>query len=316
MKRRKTSSAHVTALIGAVLLCTGTVWALDGLRIISLPFFQLLNSFFALWPLVLIVIGLCMLFRSRIVAVALGFIYFAVILLNALGTFGTVNPNYLWYQNLTGEAAIYEEVSSSEHSEISLSPDITSSTMVLSAGTPRQIVMEPQNGPDLFDIKTDAPHYTINNYISDIDSSRMIFDVNTTFSAPDEVLLTLNEAVQWDVQIRSGASNIHLNFDKLNVAAVDIECGAAKIDARLSSLSPAIVPVHVNSGFSDIQFHLPKDSGYQITSSSAATSITAGGKQLSGIGEKSYQSENFEIARQVFYFYISSGASNVTILQE
>lgn len=92
--------------------------------------------------------------------------------------------------------------------------------------------------------------------------------------------MELNEAVQWDIDIRSDAEKINLDLEKLNVASIDIECDVAKIDAKLSSLSPSKVFVNVFSDICDIQFSLPKDSGYEITSSSDVTSINTDNKKL------------------------------------
>lgn len=310
------SSSHISALIGSVLLCAGVVWILNGLHIVSLPFYTLVNSFYSLWPLILIVLGLCLLFRSKIIAVALGILYSAVIVLNAYGVFGIVGPNYFWHQSINDDAAAYEQVATYQSDSVALSPDITAAAISLSVGTPKKIVFEGQNGADLFNIETDAKRYTVNNYTDSADAKKMMLDVNLNSMKIDQVLLKLNESVDWALQIQSGTGDMKLNLGTLRITKLDIECGAGKIDATLSSLSPARVPVSISAGAGDIQFRLPKDSGYSITSSSAATSITADGQKISGIGEKSYQSKNFENARQVFYFNISSGASNITIVQE
>lgn len=316
MKHRKSSSAYISALLGSTLLCTGTVWILNELHVISLPFYKLVGSFYYLWPLILIVLGLCMLFRSRIVAVALGFIYSVIIVLNALGLFGIASPDYLWHQSFDNNSVIYRSVETTDSSEFALSPDIISASMNLSAGVPKEILLTSQNGINLFDIKTDTNRYTINNYVSDTDNSRMMFDVYAAVSATDQIFLELNEAVQWDIDIRSDAEKINLDLEKLNVASIDIECDVAKIDAKLSSLSPAKVFVNVFSDICDIQFSLPKDSGYEITSYSDVTSINTDSEKIAGLGEKSYRSANFETSRQIFYIYISSDTSNITILQK
>ena len=132
----------------------------------------------------------------------------------------------------------------------------------------------------------------------------MMFDVYAAVSETDQIFLELNEAVQWDIDIRSDAEKINLDLEKLNVASIDIECDVAKIDAKLSSLSPSKVFVNVFSDICDIQFSLPKDSGYEITSSSDVTSINTDNKKIAGLGEKSYRSANFETARQILFLYI------------
>ena len=226
---------------------------------------------------------------------ALGVIYSVIIVLNALGLFGIASPGYLWHQSFDNNSVIYEV--SKQQTQAGSFPDIASASMNLSAGTPKEILLTSQNGINLFDIKTDTNRYTINNYVNDTDNSRMMFDVYAAVSETDQIFLELNEAVQWDIDIRSDAEKINLDLEKLNVASIDIECDVAKIDAKLSSLSPSKVFVNVFSDICDIQFSLQKTA--VVITSSDVTSINTDNKNCR-TRRKSYRSANLSPTN--FYF--------------
>ncbi len=128
--------------------------------------------------------------------------------------------------------------------------------------------------------------------------------------------MELNEAVQWDIDIRSDAEKINLDLEKLNVASIDIECDVAKIDAKLSSLSPSKVFVNVFSDICDIPVFFQKTAVMKSLLPQTLLLSIPITKKLPDSAENLTAPPILETARQIFYFYISSDTSNITILQK
>ncbi len=139
MKHRKSSFCIYQCASGSTLLCTGTVWILNELHIISLPF---TNLSALLLPVAFdsYCVGSLHAVSLQNRSVALGVIYSVIIVLNALGLFGIASPDYLWHQSFDNNSVIYRSVETTDSSEFALSPDIASASMNLSAGAPKEIL--------------------------------------------------------------------------------------------------------------------------------------------------------------------------------
>lgn len=297
-------SAGIGVFIGLIFVIAGVMWILSELNIVDIPLYLIWISVGKMWPLILICIGICIIFRSRIVTFLIALIYFVLIVLGAYALSGAINIPFIdkidYYQDNNGI------IGDEQHLDM---PDgISSAKLILNMGIAEDTQITSTDTNYIINYKTSA-NAVLN---TSKEEGRQVININTEKYRLKNSGFYLNKNVVWDLSLKSGASEINMNLQNLNVNSIDISSGASDIKGILSSLAKR-TDINISSGASDIEFKIPKGSACEVISSSAATSITIEGTKLSGIGKKTYRTNNFDTASNVFYFNVSSGASEITI---
>ncbi len=301
----KKKSAGISIFIGLIFVIAGVMWILNELDIVNIPLYLIWISVGKMWPLILICIGICVIFRSRIVTFIIALIYIILILLGAYALSGAINVPFIdkidYFQNnnsIAGSEQHIDMLSGTSSAELNLVMGIAENTQITSSDTNNYLI----------DFKTNA-----NAVLNTSDSGdKQVININTEKYRIKNSDFYLNKNIIWDLSLKSGASEINLNLKDLNINSIDVSSGASDIKGTLSALANR-TDINISSGASDIEFKIPQGSACEIISSSAATSIIIDGTKLSGIGKKTYKTDNFDTADNVFYFDISSGASEITI---
>lgn len=297
-------SAGIGVFIGLIFVIAGVMWILNELNIVDIPLYLIWISVGKMWPLILICIGICIIFRSRIVTLLIALIYVVLIVLGAYALSGAINIPFIdkidYYQDNNGV------IGNEQHLDM---PDgISSAKLVLNMGIAEDTQITSTDTNYIINYKTSA-NAVLN---TSNEEGRQVININTEKYRLKNSGFYLNKNVVWDLSLKSGASEINMNLQNLNVNSIDISSGASDIEGKLSALAKR-TDINISSGASDIEFKIPQGSACEVISSSAATSITIDGIKLSGIGKKTYRTNNFDSANNVFYFNISSGASEITI---
>ncbi|GEM_PF-3704746 len=303
MQDRK-KSAGIGVFIGLIFVIAGVMWILSELNIVDIPLYLIWISVGKMWPLILICIGICIIFRSRIVTLLIALIYVVLIVLGAYALSGAINIPFIdkidYYQDNNGIIG--------DERHLDMPDGISSAKLVLNMGIAEDTQITSTDTNYLINYKTSAN--TVLNTSNE--EGRQVININTEKYRLKNSGFYLNKNVVWDLSLKSGASEINMNLQNLNVNSIDISSGASDIKGTLSALAKR-TDINISSGASDIEFKIPQGSACEVISSSAATSITIGGTKLSGIGKKTYRTNNFDSANNVVYFNISSGASEITI---
>ena len=301
--RNKNRSMNASLFFGLLFVIIGVVWILNEFDIIHISLYLIFESIGRMWPLILIALGICLIFRNRIVTLIVSLLYIVIIILGAYSLAGTIYFPFI--NNHTNHHYTTENI---QYRHIEKVDNITSSELNLTLGIAENVTVKPTDTDYLLDLQA--------NFVPTVDvensSNKQIVDLNTKNITIENLVLSLNKNNVWDLSITSGTSELYLDLEDLNVASVNIESGVSDVDGIFSSLSQKTI-VTVSSGASDIEFKIPQNSACQVISSSAATSIEVDGTQLSGIGEKTYESGNIDTAEIIFYFNVSSGASDIKI---
>ncbi|MEL7569401.1 MAG: hypothetical protein AAGU14_02445 [Eubacteriaceae bacterium] len=297
-------SAGIGVFIGLIFVIAGVMWILSELNIVDIPLYLIWISVGKMWPLILICIGICIIFRSRIVTLLIALIYVVLIVLGAYALSGAINIPFIdkidYYQDNNGIIG--------DERHLDMPDGISSAKLVLNMGIAEDTQITSTDTNYLINYKTSA-NAVLN---TSNEEGRQVININTEKYRLKNSGFYLNKNVVWDLSLKSGASEINMNLQNLNVNSIDISSGASDIKGTLSALAKR-TDINISSGASDIEFKIPQGSACEVISSSAATSITIGGTKLSGIGKKTYRTNNFDSANNVFYFNISSGASEITI---
>ncbi|NMC56683.1 MAG: hypothetical protein GYA50_05640, partial [Eubacteriaceae bacterium] len=281
--RDKHSSSGIGVFIGLIFVIAGVMWILNELNIVNVPLYLIWISVGKMWPLILICIGICIIFRSRIVTFLIALIYVVLIVLGAYALSGAINLPFIdkidYYQNNNGI------IGNEQH--LDLSDGTTSAELILNMGVAEDTHITSADNNYLIDFKTNS-NAVLNTSSAD---GRQIVNINTEKYRLKNSGFYLNKNVAWDILIKSGASEIDMNLKDLNVNSIDINSGASDIKGTLSSLAKR-TNINISSGASDIEFKIPQGSACEVVSSAAATSITIDGTKISGIGKKTYRTDN------------------------
>ena len=127
--------------------------------------------------------------------------------------------------------------------------------------------------------------------------------------------VTLNRSIPWEVHVGGGASRGTLELGGLQLTRLEISGGANRIDASLGQ-PHGTVPVQVSGGATNVTLHRPSGVAARAVMSGGANNLTVDGKRYESLGsEVAWQSPDYDSAADRFDVHISGGASTVTLDQ-
>ncbi|HEX6488534.1 MAG TPA: DUF5668 domain-containing protein [Candidatus Dormibacteraeota bacterium] len=141
-------------------------------------------------------------------------------------------------------------------------------------------------------------------------------DVGAQFlgpSSPDNLTVTLNSALDWSVQMETGASTASLNLASVHLKRFTLDGGADSLDLALGPPS-GHVAVQVSGGASRIQLTRPAGAAVRVEVDGGADSLNVDGREVgSGIGSLTWSSPNYPGADAID-LSVDGGASRVTLM--
>lgn len=131
-------------------------------------------------------------------------------------------------------------------------------------------------------------------------------------ASPDRVDVTLDRSHPWKIEFDIGASSATLQLRDLRLTALTVNGGADTLDLTLGTPSGR-VPVSISGGATKTTLSRAGGAAIQVTSNGGANSLTVDGRDVgSGLGTSSWRSENYPAA-DAFDVSISGGANRVSI---
>jgi predicted membrane protein len=255
--------------VGITLIFVGIIWMLDRLNWID---FSIINSISTLWPLILVVIGVNMIFRKRYVKILTWSLF-----LIALLAYGIIFPyNNFNFEfkfgdmsmNVADEKYIGKYISESKYSEDDKTYKDGMFELNIPAGNIEISGMESKG------IKYVVPDFMVDNSLMVLTEDNGSILAN--FQPEDKFLennwrddynykfdFELGSETQWEVKINAGASEANLDFSNVNLKKLDINTGAGEINLKVGNLNDA-VEVYLNSGVSEVDIKVPKGSGVEL----------------------------------------------------
>ncbi len=124
------------------------------------------------------------------------------------------------------------------------------------------------------------------------------------------VLLGLNTAPAWDVDLDIGAAEADLDFSKVKLTTLSLDAGAASIKVRLGEqMQDADVSMDV--GASNVVIYLPESLGCEVESQTALASTFFEG--MTEESEGRYVSPNYHSAPHKVRMRIDGGVSSIKV---
>ena len=126
-----------------------------------------------------------------------------------------------------------------------------------------------------------------------------------------EVVVKLNEAPLWDMQMDFGAGAADFDLTRYAVKKLKIEAGAASMDLRLGDKA-AQSDVTISSGMAAVKIRVPKSAGVKITTDGGLNS-TEIDDDFDKVGGNTYLSPNYNASTKKITIRYDGGLSSLNV---
>lgn len=282
---------------GFLLVFIGVFWILENLGLIS---FSLWFSIFKLWPLILIVIGINIIFKNKSFVKPLSWLLFFVSII----IYGILQQNnYIVYEDLDNPNFILEMKPETELANLNLeinsgSLDINSENKSLIKGYISNLKVK-----NKVDYKND-------NKIVDI-----YFESPASISPnmnKDKYDFELNKNLDWNIDLDIGVINGVLDFSDLKISNLDLDTGVGNVKVIFGTNSK-YAKADIDAGISDIEIVLPENLGTRIIFDGGIKNTNLKNLNWTRNG-KFYTSPNYNDSKHKIDIYVNMGIGKLNIV--
>lgn len=278
---------------GVLIIIIGIAWILSNFGLINWNMFYSLT---VLWPLLLVVAGINLIFQKHPVIKGLSWILFLVVLV-VYSYYAQDNyTNHTDNQNFTIEQS--QETESCE-----LRIDLGGLNLNIASGSNNLADVE-SNIPDLSYTSTKNKNARIH-----LKKDNYLLNQKTNYSMD----IKLNNSMVWDFNINTGAVKGNFDFSDIMARSLEINIGAAKVDMKFGSLLNN-VDVEINAGASSFDIYVPENTALKVDLDGALNDTN-----FSNIGlikeNGYYYSPDYKTAINKIDLDIDMGVGNVKILK-
>ncbi len=318
--------------LGVVLISTGIIWALISANIIS---WSIINSLWLLWPLILIVIGVGIIFGNNVIVRNAAWIIFLAILIahsyfytgdigNRNNSDSSVEGTIPIESILNGDKETTGEVEDNLDEVKDVSGDlktvsedkkagIEKAQLRLAMGACRIIIDSDTEKMLEATLENDSISYKNND---SGDSAEFAFEMKNVIVDEKYIIsknLTnsfhLNKEVPWELKLEIGAVDGSFDLGELAVEKLSLDVGAANVDLKLGDKVEKCKVV-INSGVSKINIEVPASAGVKVEMDGALNSSDLDGPQWEKKGD-TYFTKNYESSGTKIDIEIDMGLGNL-----
>lgn len=299
-------------LTGTVLILMGILFLAANTGYIAVTVGDILSF----WPLIIIVVGILMLFRSRRGA-PLGIIAL-VVLAGAVIWYGQdTNWNLDRMLEYRGGSAAEQQSfkvpfkGSSRTARFQLDAGAGSMTLTGGASFDQLLSVETQSvwGSYSLDQLQDSNFEESWHLRQDVRPGRGLFSFGGN---QNKATIKLNPTPDWDIVANVGAADLNLDWTSLSVTNARIESGASNMTIRLGDWQQHCT-VTVKTGASSLTVYVPRSSKVTIREDSGLSSRDY--QDFSKTGDKTYASTGTDQALNSIDLTINAGVSSVKVVR-
>lgn len=276
-------------------------------------------SILALWPILLIVIGLNLLIKDEKI---LSLLIILIVLASTIFVALTYNRNNTFWEN-RGELmgikinnnAVNESLNDQYDLALAQNLDVSLSTGaakvkigVLPAGT---------SAGELYSVTTkDMGKLSVKKTISGdrinlaINEENVGFNFGPSMMTDREVELYLTKDLVLNLKLEGGASKLDLDFSDLQVESLDLNIGASTANITFGERG-ARQDVKLSAGASSLHFYIPNDVGIEATFAGGLNTVESDSILDIIKNGDSYTSKAFDTAKTKIEISGSAGVSNI-----
>lgn len=299
---------------GLTLITIGIIWLLFKFNILS---FSIFNAITDLWPLLLVVAGINLIFNNRSIITFVTWVLFLAVLI-WYGQFGSLPANGV-VERITGNDVVQRDASWESYEtstgEIDLESSVKQGNLKLDLGF---------GGVYLDSSSSDDLEYKIPENITKVYSRMTDKTANIEFEQMEKMFfnwgdgesmtydLRLPEDVEWDIDINTGAIEAVIDLKELDVKNLDIDCGAGDIEITYGEKSP-LVYTEIDCGATEVTLNVPKEAGVEINIDGLVNENNFGYHGLRKVSDNIYRSEDFEKQEIKLFIEIDTGVGDVSL---
>jgi len=299
---------------GFTLITIGIIWLLFKFNILTFSIFSAISD---LWPLLLIVAGVNLIFRSsRFVSFIMWMLFIAVLLL--YGQFGGGTVNNVIGMDIVSEVAVRDEswkTYQTASGNIDISEDVSLGTIDFDLGF---------GGVYIDSTSSSTLSYSVPEEITKVYSRESGNSINVDFNQDEKLFFNwgsennldyrfdIPEDVEWDLNLNIGALDSEIDLSNLLVRSLDIDCGAGDIEITYGE-KVSQVYTKIDCGATEIALNIPEGVGIEVNLDGLIIDNNFSNSGLSKISDSIYRSDNFEREDIKIFVEIDTGVGEVTL---
>lgn len=277
---------------GIILIILGILFLLSNFGYIS---FDMLLGIFDLWPLLLVIAGINILFNKKPVIIFITWIIFFIVLI----LYGAFYEKINIYTDFKTHFARPAETS---HGELNL--DIGAAKI--------NIDSEKKNllGVNARGAKLDYGNtYKNNKETAVFNFANRNYNPTISSTGSNNYNFKLGENVIWDLDLDLGAISGTLNLENIAAKSVNLKIGAGNLNIILGNKYDRS-NIRIDSGVSKINITIPRDTGVKIKLDSSLSKINTDDLGLIKLGEY-YVSPDYGEKNAKLEFFISMSVGKI-----
>lgn len=277
------------------------------------------DSLIKLWPILLIVWGLNIVFRHTYLQV-LSYLS-PLVLIAAFAYATTMTPssedNGKWYAPVFHIGDTRSNVTPNDYKfEYKKDPNVTSTELDLKlGGSDVEVAASPSDGFAEVLVTTNVGEpkvkFSAEGSVLKIDGQAPR-SIGRIVNHKDDWTIHLPPGLPTKVTVDAGAADCKLDFSQIKLISLKVDSGASDIDVTMQAPPPEGSKVEIDSGASDIGLTVPKDSPLKVKVDSAAVSSNF---KAIGLVKKGgfWYSANYLAGKPAIEVNIDAGAADISI---
>lgn len=295
-------------VLGVVLIAVGIMLVLMMTGFIDL---SLLDSFFTLWPLILVVVGISIIFnKNSAVKLIAWFAFFAILILHSLFWPGTGSSNFT--DVMIDVQSSWELGGSGEFTDNAIEIPRNVEEGVLKLDAAAGDITIGSTGKRAFAFAISDDNVSVDHEISG-DAIEIKVDSNEDFrffnNETTYYNLTLSEKIKWTIDIDAAAVDAYLDLSDLTVDRLKVDSAAGSIDVKIGVVDKEMT-IDVDAAASDMNFQIPEDVGVVVTKNDLISDDNL--EDFKKVGDK-YYSSNYDEAEDIVYINSDNLVSDMII---
>jgi hypothetical protein len=314
---------------GVVLVLIGATILLHNYDVIHFH----LSNLFHLWPVFFVVAGINLIFANNrsgwatALKLAVIFIAFGVIIFGDFGRRSELFPTYSWYDDGDDSSDHGKSVTKVEgNSEFNTPYAANAKVATLNISGGGTVYRLSDTTDQLFTASTkefrgryEFSHtntdslYTLNfkmrgnrNFKFDFNDDDKGKDSSRTNSAT----FKLNPNPEWNINVKTGATELDFDLSKFKVRSVELAGGAAAFNLKMGE-PLSTTNINVQTGMSDVTIDVPATAACQIKSSTGLSSTSFDG--FNKMSDGSYETPGFSTAKNKMFIKMSGGMADFKV---
>lgn len=289
---------------GIFILTIGILWILANTGVIT---WSIVNALFVLWPLILVLIGVNIIFRRNEIIKALVWIAFLAIL---------VSYSYFF----DGRGISDKNMAGGRVTAVDMQPETQKGELKLAFGGIKINLDSSTSNiskllePDLQDpnIKQSVDNRDNNRTVSIVFEKSKYWFTNFNFGNSYNSRFHLNNAVVWDLDIDTGALDGTFDMSGLKVEKFSLDMGAANLKLIMGSYNTSM---KINAGVSKMDIEIPQDTGMKVKIDGGLNNTNLNEKGWEKRGDGYYYSPDFDQKSKAYHIVadVSMGVSNLSV---